>query len=392
MKRHVVVSSVIANKPFNGGNARMVLNWLEGFRQLGAEVFFVEQIASDACLDTTGARVPASESENRSYFERVLAASGFGDRAVLVCDAGDTLDDATIHGATPTELYDLARDADLLVNISGHLNIAGLKRRFRCKAYIDLDPGYTQLWHAQGSDAARLDDHDLYFTVGQRIGTPSCTLPTAGIPWMPIRQPIVLSGCSVAAPAPADRFTTVASWRGAYAPIAYDGQSFGNKAHEFRKIADLPRRSAGSFEIALDIHAGDRRDLETLRQRGWQVVNPRTVASTPETYCDYIERSAAECTAAQAMYVKTRCGWFSDRSARYLASGKPVLVQDTGFSAPGRPGEGLVVFDSIEKAARGADQIARNYRRHSEAARWIAERYFNSDLQLGHVMEQAGLA
>jgi hypothetical protein len=392
MRPHVVVSSVIANKPFNGGNARMVLNWLEGFRRLGAEVFFVEQIRSETCLDATGAATAASESENRGYFDRVLAASGFGDCAVLICDAKDTLDEATIHGATAGELRDLATDADLLVNISGHLDIAELKTRFRCRAYVDLDPGYTQLWNAQGSNAARLDDHDLYFTVGQRIGTPSCTVPTAGIPWQPIRQPIVLAGCAAGTPPGTDRFTTVASWRGAYAPITHDGDTFGNKAHEFRKIVNLPRLSARSFEVALDIHPADCRDLNALSDSGWQLVDPRVAVSTPEAYCRYIEGSTAECTAAQGMYVKTRCGWFSDRSARYLASGKPVLVQDTGFQAPGRPGEGLVVFDTVEQAARGAEQIARHYSRHSEAARWIAERYFDSDRQLGRVMEQAGLA
>ena len=391
MKPHVVISSVIANKPFNGGNARMVLNWLDGFRRLDAEVFFVEQIRSDACVDAAGTSAPASDSANRAYFDQVLGASGFADRAVLICDGTGTLDDATIHGATADELRDLASDADLLINISGHLDIAALKTRFRCKAYVDLDPGYTQLWHAQGSNAARLEDHDFYFTVGQRIGTPSCTVPTAGIPWQPIRQPIVLAGCSTAA-TPESRFTTVASWRGAYAPIVRDGVTFGSKAHEFRKIVDLPRLSARSFEVALDIHPGDRRDLDALCGSGWQVVDPRVVVSTPDAYCRYIEESAAECTAAQAMYVKTRCGWFSDRTARYLASGKPALVQDTGFPPTGRPGEGLLVFDTVESAARGAEQIARNYRAHSEAARWIAERYCDSDNELGRVMEQAGLA
>jgi hypothetical protein len=392
MRRHVVVSSVIANKPLNGGNARMVLNWLEGFRQLDVEVFFIEQIRGDTCVDTSGAPTRASESENRSYFDDVLAAAGFSGCAALVCDAGETLDEATIFGATAAELLDLARDADLLVNISGHLSIASLKQRFRRKAYIDLDPGYTQLWHAQGSTAARLEDHDLYFTVGQRIGTPVCAVPTGGIDWQPIRQPIVLEGCRAATPATGDRFTTVASWRGAYAPMRYGGQVFGSKAHEFRKIVDLPRLSGLPFEVALDIHPQDSRDLNALVGSGWRVVNPRTVAATPDAYCDYIEGSTAECSAAQGMYVRTQCGWFSDRTARYLASGKPALVENTGFSAPGRPGEGLLVFDSVDQAVRGADHIARDYRRHSEAARWIAERYFDSRAQLGRVMEQAGLS
>jgi hypothetical protein len=388
----VVVSSVIANKPFNGGNARMVLNWLEGFRQLGAEVFFVEEIRSATCVDVTGAPAAAVTSCNRAYFDDVLRAAGLAHRAALVCDPDDGFAGATIVGATAAELVDLARDADLLVNISGHLDVAALKQRFRRRAYIDVDPGYTQLWHAHGSAAARLEGHDLYFTVGQRVGTPACTLPTGGIDWQPIRQPIVLEGCGIASTAAPDRFTTIASWRGAYAPVAHGGQTFGNKAHEFRMFADLPRRAGSAFEVALDIHPADNRDLRALMERGWHVVDPQVVARTPADYCAYIEGSTAECSAAQGMYVKTQCGWFSDRTARYLASAKPALVQNTGFSAPGRPGEGLLLFDTVDEAVRGAREIARDYRRHSEAARWIAERYFDSRTQLGHLLEVAGLS
>jgi hypothetical protein len=392
MKPLVVVSSVIANKPFNGGNARMVLNWLEGFRQLGADVFFIEQIRSATCTDASGAATMAHASANRTYFEDVLCTAGLGDRAALICDPVDDLACAAIVGATAAELADVVRDADLLVNISGHLDHPALKPRFRRKAYVDVDPGYTQLWHAQGSAAARLAGHDLYFTIGQRVGTPACTLPTCGVDWQPIRQPVVLEGCAVSSTTADGRFTTVASWRGAYAPMTHAGQTFGNKAHEFRMFADLPRRVGRTFEVALDIHPGDNRDRRTLVDRGWQLVDPRLVAGTPDDYCTYIEGSMAECSASQGMYVKTQCGWFSDRTARYLASGKPALVQNTGFSAPGRPGEGLLVFDTIDQAVRGAHDIAGDYRRHSEAARWIAERYFDSRTQLGHLMEVAGLS
>ena len=392
MKRLVVVSSVIANKPFNGGNARMVLNWLEGLQQLGVDVFFLEQIRSSDCVDEAGAPARARKSANRAYFEKVLDAAAFGDRAALICDPADTLDDATVIGATPAELHDLASDADLLINISGHLSVQALTTRFRRRAYVDLDPGYTQIWHAQRPDAARLEHHDVYFTVGERIGTPACGLPTGGIHLRPIRQPIVVAGCDVTSPVPPERFTTVASWRGAYAPIAHDGTTLGSKAHEFRKIADLPRITGRSFEVALDIHPGDDKDLHLLRTSGWSVVDPLHVAAMPDDYCRYIEASAAECSAAQGMYVQTRCGWFSDRTARYLASGKPVLVQDTGFGAVGRCDEGLVVFDSVADAARGVERIARDYRAHSEAARQLAERYFDSTEELGRVMDQAGIA
>jgi hypothetical protein len=386
----VVVSSVIANKPGNGGNARMVLNWLQGLEQLGLDVFFVEQIRSEHCFDAQGTPAPASQSANRSYFEDVMKTHGFSRRAALICDAGDALESAVVHGATPSELHDLADSADLLINISGHLSVGALKERFRRKAYVDLDPGYTQMWHDGQPGAARLEGHDVFFTVGQRVGTDGCRIPTNGISWMPMRQPIVLKECRADGPA-SMRFTTIASWRGAYAPISRDGETFAAKAHEFRKFMELPRVSRQAFEIALDIHPCETRDLRALQDSGWRLVNPRSVAGTPEDYCHYIEGSAAECSAAQGMYVQTRSGWFSDRSAQYLAAGRPVLVQDTGFATPGQHGEGLLLFDTVAQAAEGADRIARDYGGHSAAARWLAEQYFDSDTQLSQLLERAGV-
>jgi hypothetical protein len=390
MRPLVVLSSVIANKPRNGGNARMVLNWLEGLRQLGVEVFFIEQIRSANCVSEAHEPAPPEASLNRTYFHEITSAHGFCENAALICGGNNGFDSATIYGSTHAELRDLAADADLLINISGHLSIPVLKDAFRRKAYVDLDPGYTQMWHAQGSGAARLEGHDLYFTVGQRVGTPACSIPTGGVTWRPIRQPIVLQSCPLLLPG--DRFTTIASWRGAYAPVTYGGQTFRVKAHEFRNIVELPRLSGHSFEIALDIHPGDTNDLQALRQSGWRVVDPRTVAATPADYCAYIVNSAAECSAAQGMYVRTNSGWFSDRTAWYLACGRPALIQDTGFVEPTRSSEGVVVFDTLEDAAAGAERIARDYDAHSAAARSIAERYFDSDIQLARMLEQCGVA
>jgi hypothetical protein len=392
MKPIVVVSCAIANKPHNGGNARMVLNWLEGLERLGVAVFFIEQIRSASCVDDSGAATPASNSVNRAYLERVMASHRFTGRSALICDAGETLDGAEVYGATAAEVTDIARDAELLINISGHLAVPALKNRFRRSAYVDLDPGYTQVWHLDGSGAARLEGHDVYFTVGQRVGTSAFPIATNGIAWQAIRQPIVLDRCATASADETGRFTTIASWRGAYAPIEHAGQVYRVKAHEFRKLVDLPRVSSRGFEIALDIHPGDARDLDALRAAGWGIVDPRRVSSTPEDYCAYIESSAAECSAAQGMYVQTKSGWFSDRTARYLASGKPALIQDTGFDTPGRDGDGLVVFDSMEEAARGAERICRDYRGHCEAARALAERYFDSDTELGRVLQMAGVS
>jgi hypothetical protein len=266
-------------------------------------------------------------------------------------------------------------------------------RRLRRKAYVDIDPGFTQFWYAAGAEGLRLDGHDFYFTIGENIGTPFCPIPTCGFRWRRMRQPVVLEHW------PAyyhegglDRFTTVASWRGAYGPVQHGGKTFGLKVHEFRKFVELPGRTSQRFEIALDIHPADEKDLNLLRRHRWWIVDPKTVAPDPVAFRRYVQTSGAEFSVAQGIYAETESGWFSDRTVRYLASGKPVLVQDTGFSRHYPVGEGLVAFSTPEEAIAGAGRIADDYDGHSRAARSIAESYFDSDKVLGRLVEEVGVA
>jgi len=287
---------------------------------------------------------------------------------------------------------DVIEGADLLVNISGHLRAPQLLRRFRRKVYLDQDPGFTHLWHAAGESSARLDDHDFYFSVGENIGTTVCPIPTGSIRWRPTRQPVVLEHWPVAREGAPDRFTTVASWRGPYGPVAHEGHVFGLKVHEFRKFAALPRRAAQRFEIALDVHPADGKDLGLLRDHAWHVVDPTVVAPDPLAFRQYVQTSGAEFSVAQGLYVESRCGWFSDRTARYLASGKPALVQDTEFGRTYPVGEGLVTFRTLEEAIAGAEGIAKDYEGHCDAARAIAETYFDSDKVLGRLVDEVGVS
>jgi hypothetical protein len=258
--------------------------------------------------------------------------------------------------------------------------------------YFDDDPGYTQFWQAAGVAGPRLEGHDEYFTVGANIGTPGCAIPTGGLPWRRTPPPVVLQEWPVAGGGGRGRFTTVASWRGPYGPVAYGGRTYGLKVHEFRKFIGLPGRVRGTFEIALDIHPAERNDLDLLRRHGWRLEDPKKAAPDPWAYRSYVQASAAEFSAAQGVYVQTGSGWFSDRTACYLASGKPALVQDTGFSRNYPVGEGLVAFHTLEEAVAGAERITADYENHSRAARALAERHFDSDKVLGRLVEEVGLA
>lgn len=381
----VVVSGALANKPFNGGEAWVRLSWLRGLERTGCLVYFLEQISPETCVDAEGMPAPFDESVNLAYFRKVIAEFGLEGRAALVCT-----DESSSVGARLADLDHLVHSADLLVNISGHLRIPRLFQRMRRKVYIDIDPGFTQYWHDAGVSGANLIGHDLYYTIGENIGSPDCPIPTTGIEWRPIRQPVVLEDWAVAGNfSTFDRFTTIASWRGVFGPVEAGGRRFGLKVHEFRKIIDLPRRAGLEFEIALDIHPADHKDREALQSHGWHIVDPRRASGDPFDFRRYVQQSGAEFSVAQGIYVETNSGWFSDRTVRYLASGRPALVQDTGFSRHLPVGRGLVAFRTLDEAVEGARQIAADYEAHSVAARAIAAEFFDARAVLPRLLNDA---
>jgi hypothetical protein len=380
----VVVAGAMANKPRNGGEAWVRLSWIRGLQRLGCDVCFVEQIQELHCADDRGKQTTFATSANLRWFRDVMAAFDLSERATLLCDTGEVV------GMPAADLADAA-SGGLLVNISGNLDDRCLRSLFRRSAYIDIDPGFTQIWHANGSRGARLEGHDRYFTVGENIGTADCPIPADGFPWRPLRQPVVLADWPlVAMPAESERsadFTTVATWRGGFGPVEYDRRRFGLKLHEFRKYVEMPGLVPARFEAALGIAPSEVADLSLLRFHGWQLAEPTEVAGTPDAFRSYVAQSAAEFSAAQGLYVDTGSGWFSDRTARYLACGRPVLVQDTGFGGKFPVGKGLVSFTNLAEAVAGAEAILSDLDGHAAAARSIAESYFDSDLVLGAFLE-----
>jgi glycosyltransferase involved in cell wall biosynthesis len=180
----------------------------------------------------------------------------------------------------------------------------------------------------------------------------------------------------------------VARWRGAYAPVDYGGRRYGLRVHEFRRFAELPRRSGASFELALDIDPAEVDDLALLRANAWVLVPPASVADTPRAYRRYLQHSQAELMVAKGMYVESRSGWLSERSLCYLACGRPVLAQDTGLGDLYPVGQGLVTFTDIDDASAGVEAIEQNLQQHSDAARALAETHFDSDLVLGRLLDR----
>jgi hypothetical protein len=372
----IVVAGALANKPLNGGEAWVRMSWVEGFRRLGFEVVFVEQVAR---AHTHAVAV--------DYFERTVAEFGLRSAAALLDETG-----ATVTGLSLEDVRDRVGEAVALVNISGNVALPALLAAARRRVYVDIDPGFTQIWAAQGSDAARLAGHDAYFTVGENIGSPGCSIPTLGIDWRSVPPPVVLDRWPVVAAEPSAAFTTVTTWRNPFGGLEHDGVTFAMKHHEWRRVIELPRRVSQDFEVALQVHPGDHADREALLRNGWQVRDPAEVAGDPVSFRRYVQGSAAEFSVANGVYVRTASGWFSDRSVRYLASGKPVLLQETGFSRRYPVGEGLLSFRNLDEAVRGAVSIAAEYERHARAARALAEEHFDSDRVLTRLVDELGIA
>lgn len=373
-----IVAGALANKPASGGEAWVRLSWVLGLRRLGWDAWLVE-------------RLPSADPAAIAYFESVVDRFGLGAKAALLGAGGEGL-----FGPDEAAIVDLAADAEVLFDVSGHLGGGRIADGAGARAYVDLDPGFTQAWHADPSLEFDVTGYDRYFTVGQNIGAPGCPVPTGGIEWVPTLPPVLLDEWP-AAPPPTlpPTFTTVATWRSPFGALVVDGREMSLKHHQFRRFAELPERIGGvQLELALDIHPGDAPDLELLREHGWKLVDPREAAGTPDAFRNYVLRSAAEFSVAQGVYVEAATGWFSDRTAAYLASGRPAVVQDTGCGALFRPigtqtRPAPVSFDDLDAAVAGIEAVRDDYEEHATAARGFAERHLDSDRVLSRVLEIA---
>lgn len=365
----IVVAGALAAKPGYGGEAWTRLSWVLGLRRLGFDAWLLEEAD------------PVTAAAGRAFFARTVARHGIADRAVLLSDG------ATEGPLDRAQLEELADEAAALVNISGNLRDRHLLERFARRAYIDLDPGFTQFWHAHGLLDGQLADHDRHFTVALNIGGEGCEIPTAGIEWVPLPPPVLLAEWAPLPRLELDRFTTVATWRNALGRPEIDGRVYTLKHHQLRRFSDLPARVAPELEIALAVHPDEAEAAERLRGAGWRVVEAATVAGDTEAFREYVRGSGAELSVTQGVYAETRSGWISDRTAHYLACGRPAVVQETGIPARSRPEAGLLTFSEPADAAAAIEAVAGSYAVHSDAARRYAERTFDSDRVLTKMLE-----
>jgi hypothetical protein len=377
----VLVLGYLVRGPI-GGMAWHHLHYVLGLHELGHDVWFLEDSGdSELCCYDPRRGMGSDPTYGLEFASATFGRVGLGERWAY-WDAHS----ARWRGPAASRAPALFARADVLLNVSG----ANLLRPWALdtpeRVLVDTDPAFTQIRNlTDAASRAQTMLHTSFFSFGENIAGGRSTVPDDGLRWKPTRQPIALSAWPARPPAPRGRFTTVMQWS-SYPVLEHAGRRYGMKRESFAAIADLPRRTAGELEIALGSPDAPR---EELRSRGWQVSNPLEVALDPWSYQGFIAASKAELSVAKQGYVISRCGWFSERSAAYLASGRPVVVEETGFSDWLAGGEGVVPFSNLEQAAAAVASVDGHLDRHSTAARAVCEEYFESGKVLSRLLEES---
>lgn len=372
---NIVVAGIIARYPF-GGVTWCSLMYLLGLRALGHRVMYLED-TGECVYDPVANAVSLEPTYGTDYIHSALDRFGLGESWSFVNY------DGTYHGLSGQAVREFCASADVFLNLSGGSWFwRDEYRKIPRKAFIDSDPAFTQLAIAK-NESWYVDffrGFDALFTFGSNIGRPGCDVPTGEFDWKHTWQPVVMEEWRTAAPPAHDRLTTVMTWKiESFADIG------GNKDQQFLRFLDLPARVGNRFRLAVN---GPQ---ELLRAHGWDTVDAMGVSRHLWDYRDFIHASRGEFGVAKHTYVSTRSGWFSDRTACYLASGRPAVVQDTGWTAHLPHGEGLLSFSTPDEAVAGIAALDASYEEHARRAVEIADAHFSSRVVLPKLLAECGL-
>ncbi len=381
----IVVYHLSVQLPF-AGIVWQLLHHLIGFQRLGFEVHYLEDTGGwvyDAAAET----FISDPARNLTMVKTALARHGFQGNIAFRDRRGEYL------GLSSSQCMRLLSEADAVINLCGALDPRDEHANLRCPVYVGTDPGLFQVKLQEGDPQTirRASAHKLFFTYAWNLGSAQCLLPTGGLDWKPTRPPIVLDYWDQFAGLPdSGVFTTIGTWENRGRDIEIAGEAYSWSKHaKFLKMASVPNRSAQAIELATDLKSGP--DYERMAAAGYRIRPAVPLSLDTDDYRKYIGLSRGEFTVSKDVVARTRSGWFSDRSACYLAAGRPVVTQHTGFEQALPTGEGLFQFDDAEEAVAAIRSINSDYPRHCRAAREIAAEYFDASKLLKQIAEAAGL-
>ena len=366
-----------------GGMAWHHLQYVTGLRDLGHDVYFVEDSDDTpfCCYDPTRGITDKDPTYGLQFAAQTFERMGLGDRW-----AYHDAHNSRWLGPLAERILSICKSADFLLNLSCANPIRPWLMEIPVRALIDTDPVFTQIRNLTDPARRALSSlHTVFFSFGENIGLRNCIIPNDGFPWRATRQPVVLDAWSVTPGPENGKFTTVMQWD-SYPASEYNGRRYGMKSESFGDYMDLPEGVGSIFELAMGSPSAPR---DVLRSNGWTLCNPLEISRDPWTYQRYIQQSKGEFSVAKHGYVVSHSGWFSERSAVYLASGRPAVVQETGFSDWLPTGAGIIPFNTPEEALAGIEDINRRYEFHCRAARAVAEEYFDARKVLRRLVECA---
>ncbi len=392
--RIVLCCNSLAKYPDGGGHWTWFLQFALGLVDLGHDVLVLEALLSSGDERLDRRRIEMFFTRMQHYGLRERCALLLYPKTLDVQE----IETAREFGKSRTEILEMVRSADLLWNLACSVRQPMLSR-FKRRVLIDVDPGHLQIsaltWETSRTDSldrGHIEDHHVLLTVGRKINDPDCDVPKLGLEWQTFSPFVYLPMWQAQAdPGPDAPFSSVTHWT--WEESVYRGRLISvSKRSAYLRYLELPKRARRRFDLAAYIVADDvTGDRELLEANGWTLLAPWRVAATPEDYREFIARSRAEIQCPKPIYRELRTGWFSDRSACYLASGRPVLAEETGFREFLPTGEGLLSFSNMEEALAGVAEIDANYPRHSRAARQIAEQHLDSRRWLPAMLAASGL-
>lgn len=386
-KKKLVLMGMMTKIPV-AGNVWLIAHYMEGFRRLGYDPYYVE----------AHARTPSMFMKNDDDDSSALAATFIAEMMGRF-DFSDHWafhalhDDGRCYGLSESQLNELYASADLIINLHGGTLPLPEHTATGRLMYLETDPVdlEIEIYDQAPATIEFLAAHNSFFTWGENLGQPGCRVPAPpGYHFFPTRPPVICDFWQNGRALGGDAFTTVGNWRQPWRDVVFQGETYHwSKHHEFMKVLDLPTRVDQPFELALSSYEPE--DKQMLQERGWRVCHAMDFSTDLDAYRKYLSDSRGEFTVAKDQNVRLRSGWFSERSAQYLAAGRPVITQETGFSDNLPTGEGLFAFTTLDDILTAVDRINSDYPRSCRAAAEIAREYFSYDVVLSRLLSEAGV-